>query len=545
MAQIRNDLIVNKRIFSEYTEKSAVVNDNSYNEETDTRTTTQRMLPTPKANSPKRRREDEISLGGKENKPVRFHAHRDSLLGIVRKNSSLRDLLQQTSMPDQSFTQFPSVVVANMSHIPASYPLASQYEYPSIHVQAASQRQSRSDRVRSPNLTYLAPPTSNFRPDIDQDMNGNPNEDLNRFVSSSTNATATTGTTLTGSFIKHPGPLVNPQKLVQIKPADVPGLSDRVGKMVFDRADMRWVKERGDGGRLGNEHGRHNTPSFGPDEAESEDPFRDIESLTADSASRSRAQNHAIDEEDVDIPDRQEAGEADMVLTDQESEDTCSIIDETERDVSTFSFSDPASGVVQVMTGDEYGMDETSDSDDAIEADFGQRDVYGDEDMDENDQLVNATASMSLGEDMYYAAPELTSLRNGSMADHFSRRSQPSLQQTPVPSEKRGIQPPRSALKSGSATPVTARKPGQKHRRSVSFSDGRRDGKILGLESANRTGRSNVTFTTPVIQVNGSTAILEESRVTVPSVRSKRIANMLDGLEEPSESALHSSSSRD
>lgn len=64
-------------------------------------------------------------------------------------------------------------------------------------------------------------------------------DDLNRFISSSTAATATTMST---SFVKHSGP--QPSGLRMIKPGDVQDVvPERIGKMKFDRATMRWVRE--------------------------------------------------------------------------------------------------------------------------------------------------------------------------------------------------------------------------------------------------------------------------------------------------------------
>ena len=68
------------------------------------------------------------------------------------------------------------------------------------------------------------------------------NDDLNRFVSATTAATATTIST---SFVKHPGPRGGgPGGMRMIKPDDVLGLvPDRVGKMRFDRNGMKWIRE--------------------------------------------------------------------------------------------------------------------------------------------------------------------------------------------------------------------------------------------------------------------------------------------------------------
>ena len=71
-------------------------------------------------------------------------------------------------------------------------------------------------------------------------------DDLNRYVSSSTYPTNTnTGTTISTSFVKHKGrPPPPPSTMRMIRPDDVVGvMPDRVGKMRYDKVSMRWVRD--------------------------------------------------------------------------------------------------------------------------------------------------------------------------------------------------------------------------------------------------------------------------------------------------------------
>ena len=76
------------------------------------------------------------------------------------------------------------------------------------------------------------------------------------------------------SFVKHPGPKV--MHMTRITPNDVAHLPDRVGKMVFDRSQMKWVRAPD---ASGGTHSAH----------DSEDPFRDIESLRGDDSRKAFA----------------------------------------------------------------------------------------------------------------------------------------------------------------------------------------------------------------------------------------------------------------
>ena len=79
--------------------------------------------------------------------------------------------------------------------------------------------------------------------------------------------------------------------MVHIAPNDVPSLPERVGKMIFDRDVMRWVKVKDVdvwAPRVTEEKdGLYDRQEA---EEESEDPFRDIESLRDEESTK---QDHA------------------------------------------------------------------------------------------------------------------------------------------------------------------------------------------------------------------------------------------------------------
>jgi hypothetical protein len=98
-------------------------------------------------------------------------------------------------------------------------------------------------------------------------------DDLNRFVSSSTYPTNyNTGTTISTSFVKHKGrPPPAPSTLRIIRPDEVADMMpDRVGKMRYDAVSMRWVR---DGLGTVDENGESRRES-----EESEDVFAGMES---------------------------------------------------------------------------------------------------------------------------------------------------------------------------------------------------------------------------------------------------------------------------
>jgi hypothetical protein len=134
------------------------------------------------------------------------------------------------------------------------------------------------------NATNGAP--LSWRPSGSGSGGGNANinaDDLNRFVSATTIATTTTMST---SFVKHPGPRTTGKGMRMIRPDEVQGIvSDRVGKMRYDRESMRWVRESS----LGKVDEAGESRAGGSEE--SEDIFAAMESLREDQAHSHEAEN--------------------------------------------------------------------------------------------------------------------------------------------------------------------------------------------------------------------------------------------------------------
>lgn len=321
------------------------------------------------------------------------------------------------------------------------------------------------------------------------------NEDLNRFVSSST----TTATTLTsgsaGSFIKHPGP----KQLRRIGPEDVIGaLSDKVGQMVLDRQKMKWVKDT--------PRATWTASREREEDEESEDPFRDFESLR---------------DEDSAHPSEQEEESESRIEEIVEDAD-----DPEEALLNSFSFDDSSAAICPVMTGVSRPGDDIEDSGVIVDDPLTDSDESLEEFADyTGQQHEDVTDDVSLRE---FPAPPPRS--NAVFSTPLPLRSNTitSAGATPFPSAGRS-----ETVKSHSLTPVSALKDpnrsksstGLKHRRSVSFSDGKRDGPIRGLNA--KVAEMGDSESGDESFGKGGTGNLFE-----PSLRSKRIEGMLDGLQD-------------
>lgn len=367
----------------------------------------------------------------------------------------------------------------------------------SLHMSHPSISRAPANRVASLSTTGHPVAPSTLPPPAypSSSLRAGANDDLNRFVSSST----ASGTTLTAgsapSFVKHAGPA----HIRTIAPTDLPQIPDRLGDMLFDKVMMKWVKNTAQATQGGSDMGDY----VPPDEV-SEDPFGDIESLRDDS-SRGRAI-----EVEYEVSERQVLP-AEMSRIEEQSE----IDDEEEMELTSFSTDDPSALIVDVMTGvDTIDDDETTDSDDVQdEEEAGTASDIIDYDSDDPSQQSVSTSSPPI-EDAVPLPPPAADI-----ATPARGRSLP-MSATPVV---------RSALKGYTATPTSALKdpsrskyhtPRHKkgHRRSVSFSDGKREGPIQGLaESPDPEGHATDTL--------ASTGIVQ-------SARSKRIAQMMDALED-------------
>ena len=259
--------------------------------------------------------------------------------------------------------------------------------------------------------------------------------------------------------------------------------------MVFDKVMMRWIKvavtetprmaEGGGGGSA-------------EIDAESEDPFRDIESLREDSLAGDGIEGPA------------------SPLTD--NSDVDEVVDEEEMELTSFSFDGPSHNR---MPATSLSEDDTTDSD-------------NDDDDDVTD-ITALSASLSLA-----GPPEVAFDLDSSDEETHHEHALAVVKSTPGPSREVSVPTPiRSALKSAAASPAVAfvdpvisghRTPASKsgHRRSVSFSDGKREGPIRGLGRSTHADRSDSELTGQVLVGDLPFEL---------STRSKRIGEMLDGLE--------------
>lgn len=259
--------------------------------------------------------------------------------------------------------------------------------------------------------------------------------------------------------------------------------------MVFDKVMMRWVKATtieplriSEGGGGGNAE----------IDTESEDPFRDIESLREESL----------------VGD----GPGEQASPSTDNSDVDEVADEEEMELTSFSFDGPSHGRTQAAGVS--GEDDTTDSD------------SDDEDVTD---ISTLSASFSLE-----GRPDVASDQGSSDEETHQEHARAVVKSAPVVSREVSVPTPiRSALKSAVASPavsfvdpVTSNdrtptiKPGC--RRSVSFSDGKREGPIKGLGRSTHTDDSD---SKPVGRVLIGDSSFE------PSARSKRIGEMLDCLE--------------
>ncbi|KAI0655635.1 hypothetical protein C8Q70DRAFT_1115791 [Cubamyces menziesii] len=504
MAQIRNDMKGSKRLFSGDTEASHVRTDDASETSAISADATVPSL---------RSRGGEIVIQTRPRQLSSSQAHirrtsvaTNRVSGVSRGKQRERVFSSPRKSPRRSHpADLPNTETKDLSEDFTRMSLESsemlgQFPAPPVRlVSASTSTAAPSPAKPSPGL--LAPPSTTIPAYPSSSLRTGRNADLTRFVSSST----ASGTTVTAgsaeSFVKHPGP----KQIVRITPEDVPPLPDRVGKMVFDRVMMRWVKATA---LATADIAEVEDPTTQEQDGsnDSEDPFRDIESLREDDSGvqdvpggyNGHDEDHSYLESDVET----EKNHIAVDLTESEGEDA----EEAE------------------LTEDSDAMMPTATLDLPLEGPA----------RDEHDER---TAEPAFDD----TPPQL-------LAPTSSRASHPaSVATTPNPPGRSasGLMPtpaPRSAMKSSSITPVSALKdpsrsrlytPANKigHRRSVSFSDGKHDGPIAGI------GRNIPTPDEPAAGeddsplASGSRVGDKSSAVLVASARSKRIANMLDNLE--------------
>ncbi|KAJ4496350.1 hypothetical protein C8J55DRAFT_496607 [Lentinula edodes] len=316
--------------------------------------------------------------------------------------------------------------------------------------------------------------------------------DLKRYVSSSTTSSGTTLTTSSvPSYVKHSGPA----HIRTIAPSEVPPL-DRLGNMMFDKVLMKWVKSSAP---LDEDHSIL--------EEISEDPFGDIESLKDDSGPTVEDSTAAL-EEHVDL------NHSELSLVEELSE-----IDDTEEmELTSFETDHPNSRLVHAMSNfiTNDGA-ETSDSENDTVAHEPFNPIEYDSECEEDGQANEQSRAQEDEEEDGDEDGLIIAVPQPSMTPAISRS--PATPDRPIssPSSMRSaMKTPASVLKDVSVARYRTPQRKSKHRRSVSFSDGKRDGPIRGLnknaEFDDVPGGSRIGF--------------------VPSARSRRIANMLVALED-------------
>jgi hypothetical protein len=293
--------------------------------------------------------------------------------------------------------------------------------------------------------------------------------------------------------------------------------------MVYDKDLMKWVRVASRAAP-DTEDQRDQTACTGTD-GDSEDPFKDIESLKEDDSRDTHGNAHIDD--GGDVPEA--GGEPDEMEMSriEEIEEDVELNDQEEVDLTSFSFDGPSVAAIRIVpSDDEEGDEEVQTSDSEADNHRGA----GGEGED--------AAAVFGSEDEF--SPELQDplpIRPGS--------SSAAVAVTPVAPQCRSLSlitpMPRSALKSTSVTPVSAMKnpsrdryrtPAQRlgRRRSVSFSDGKRDGPIRGLNPKGHESDDDVG--------SPATSISEHDPAQglfIPSARSRRIAEMMENLESPGE----------
>jgi hypothetical protein len=295
--------------------------------------------------------------------------------------------------------------------------------------------------------------------------------------------------------------------------------------MVYDKDLMKWVRVASRAAS-DTEDQRDQTTCNGTD-GDSEDPFKDIESLKEDDSRDTQGSAH------IDIGgDISEAGgepdEIEMSRVEEVEEDV-ELNDQEEVNLTSFSFDGPSVAAIRIVPSDDSEGDEevqTSDS----ESDNRHGAALGGEGED--------AAAISGSEDKF--SPEL---QDPSPIRPASNSTVVTV--TPVAPQCRSLSLitsiPRSALKSTSVTPVSAMKnpsrdrhrtPAQRlgRRRSVSFSDGKRDGPIRGLNPKGHESDDDVG--SPATSISDHDPA---QGLFIPSARSRRIAEMMQNLESPGE----------
>lgn len=352
-----------------------------------------------------------------------------------------------------------------------------------------------------------------------------PPDDLNRYVSSSTAATATATST---SFVKHRG-AAPPTVMTRIGPSDVHGLPERIGRMVFDKQQMRWVKQANPG------------PEGGPSRVSS----GDAPDVTTTSQ---------LSEESIDVFAGMD-----------------SLREESERAQSIPPHQQTSSAFLH--DADRTFASDSSEDELVEEVNFAACVPPEVEDSPSEAASSPAKASSPMPQPPLAATPSPPNhvskpSFNDAYQFPYGTRPQVAVFHTPIPPVPSGpAKPFRSAMRNA-ATPVSAMKkktsyliehetprpldrrtasvtPGlsdeSAHKRSVSFSDGKKAGKILDVQRI-EISRTSTKDSRPKSWTPGEDLFSGEyqevtgaNKSFLPSARTQRIAGILEDLEELSE----------
>ncbi|TYJ56366.1 hypothetical protein B9479_002914 [Cryptococcus floricola] len=338
-------------------------------------------------------------------------------------------------------------------------------------------------------------------------------DDLNRYMSSSTHATTTTA--LSTSFVKHRGPRAappTPSAMRMIHPDEVRDVvPDRIGKMRYDRVGMRWVRELGAVDEAGE--------SRLTGSEESVDVFAGMESLAAEERSRSVVPQQAAP---VDLQPLDESIiEHDRELR-ENADDEQSLVGRPERSAVTSSSSSEDDQEVLQHHGDITNVVQD-----------GEEDESGSEsDVDEptvRPQAVPLQTSPQRPLHHVHSAPAMMTPTPSAFAPRPMRSALRNVNggsATPAPGPKK-----RQGW-SDEATPMPAGRgatPASSQRRSVSFSDGKKAGKIVDVEVEIKMARWTAKAQDEEEDLFRGDGISGEKSF-LPSARTKRIQGLLENM---------------
>ena len=339
-------------------------------------------------------------------------------------------------------------------------------------------------------------------------------DDLNRFISAATTTTYKTGNTAAStSFVKHRGPPTKPRGLHSMGLEDIPQIPAQVGKMIFDRQQSKWVRAPNARGYSGigtvTEEGESSEGSL--------DIFAGLDSLRDDRATQNGSFSHVAS-----------GGQ-------MSSEGFTSIHEDA---FQGDGISSPAKTAGQEGSSSAYEIQRV---DECVSLDDVQVEV------DEySSRMSISTSRRSQG----------TGVREGLATDkedlansQATQNSRPQIQHTqsdPTPILETGIigeTPLRSVTRGAAATPVSAMRKSISGRqntsqvvdsatkRNVSFSDGKRPGRTSrSLQNRSENGVKQY----PESLAGDIFTMREPAKAQdghLQSTRSKRISNMLQGIE--------------